>query len=82
MHIPYLSAYLRNKVAMASHNNTIPHWEAPRFCFVFPHQSEAWKVFYIRALDYLKALNIDTDEADESRTSWKQLKMMFEMEDR
>ena len=34
------------------------------------------------ALDYLEALDIDTDEADDHHTGWKQLKMMFEGEDK
>ena len=65
---------------MASH--TVTHWEAPKFNFNSPHQLEDWKVFYTRALDYLEALDINTDEADDCHTGWCQLKMMFEGEDR
>ena len=65
---------------MASHPNTC--WETPKFNFNSPHQSEDWKDFFTRALDYLEALNIDTDEADNWHTGWKQLKMMFQGEDR
>ena len=64
---------------MASHPNN--YWEAPKFNFNSPHQLEEWKVFYARALDYLEALDIDTDEADNWHTCWKQLKMMFNGED-
>ena len=63
---------------MASHPNNC--WEAPKFNS--PHQLEDWKVFYTRALDYLEALDMNTDEADDWHTGWKQLKMMFEGEDR
>ena len=42
---------------------------------------EDWKAFYTRALNYLEALNIGTDEPDETKTGWKQFKMMFEGED-
>ena len=38
---------------------------------------EDWKAFYTRALNYLEALNINTDELNETKTGWKQLKMMF-----
>ena len=57
-------------------------WEVPKFNFNSPYQSEDWKVFYTRDLDYLEALNINTDEADNWCTCWKQLKMMFQGEDR
>ena len=57
-------------------------WETSKFIFNFPSQSEDWKVFYTRALDYLEAFNIDTNEADDWHTGWKKLKMMFEGEDR
>ena len=40
-----------------------------------------WEAFYTMALDYLEALNIDTDESDNTKTSLKQLKMIFEGED-
>ena len=46
---------------MASHSNT-PHWEAPKFSFSMPQQSE--EVFYTRVTGFLKALDIDTEEAD------------------
>ena len=39
-------------------------------------------MFYNRALNFLEALNIDTEEADDCHTGWKQLSMMFEGEDR
>ena len=65
---------------MASHPNN--HWEDPKFNFNFPHHSEDWNVFYTRVLDYLEAVNINNDEADDGHTSWKQLKMMFKGKDR
>ena len=57
--------------------STTSHWEAPKFNFNSSQQSEDWRVFYTRATDYLKALNINTREADDCKTGWKQLKMMF-----
>ena len=40
-----------------------------------------WKAFHTRVLDYHEALNIDTNEPENTKTGWKQLKMMFEGED-
>ena len=57
------------------------HWEPP-FHFNSINQSEDWSVFYTRALDYLDALDIELDEVDKSHKGWKQLKLMFEGEDR
>ena len=57
-------------------------WEAPTFHFNSANQSEDWSVFYTRELDYLDALDIELDEADESCKGWKQLKLMFKGEDR
>ena len=65
---------------MAAHPNNC--WEAPKFNFNYPHHLEDWKVFNTRVLDYLETLNINTDEADDQHTGWKQLKMMFKGEDR
>ena len=39
-------------------------------------------MFYTRAIDFLEALNINTKQADPTKAGWKQLKMMFEGEDR
>ena len=64
---------------MASHPTS--HWEALKFNFNPLHQTEEWKVFYTRAIEYLEALYINTEEADDQKTGWKQLKMMFESED-
>ena len=57
-------------------------WEAPTFHFNSPDQSEDWSTYYTRALDYLDTLDIELDTADESHKGWKQLKLMFEGEDR
>ena len=57
-------------------------WVAPKFNFNSSHQLEDWKVFYTRVLDYLEALDINTDEADDWYMGWHPLKMMFEGEDR
>ena len=52
------------------------------FILTPPNQSEDWSVFYTRALDYLDALDIELETADQSCKGWKQLKLMFEGEDR
>ena len=57
-------------------------WEGPTFHFSSPNQSEEWSVFYTRALDYLGTLDIELEVADESCKGWKQLKLMFQGEDR
>ena len=66
-------------MAFSSHRG---HWEAPIFRFNSPNQSGDWSVFYTRALDYLDALDIELETDDQSRKGWKQLKLMFEGEDR
>ena len=65
---------------MASRFN-IPYWEVPKFSFQSSLQSEDWKAFYTRVLDYLEVLNINTNEPDDTRIGWTQLKMMFEGKD-
>ena len=66
-------------MAFSSHRGC---WEAPTFHFNSPNQSEDWSVFYTRALDYLDALDIELETDDQSCKGWKQLKLMFEGEDR
>ena len=61
---------------MASSNP--PHWEAPRFSFNIENQVAEWKQFYIRAIDYLEALDVDPDKEDETKRRWCQIKMMFQ----
>ena len=58
------------------------YWKAPTFHFNSANQSADWCIFYTRALDHLDALDIELDEADDSHKGWKQLKLMFEGEDR
>ena len=55
---------------------------SPTFHFNSANQSGDWSVFYTGALDYLYTLDIELEEADESLKGWKQLKLMFEGEDR
>ena len=43
------------------------HWEAPKFPFNIENQVAKWKQFFIRAIDYLEALDIDPDKADETK---------------
>ena len=56
--------------------------EAPTFHFNSVNQSEDWRAFYIRAFDYLDALDIELDEADDNHKGWKQIKLRFKGEDR
>ena len=58
-------------------------WEATKFNFNSTHHSEDWKVIYTRAskIEYLEALDINAEEADDQKTRCKQLKMMFKGED-
>ena len=57
-------------------------WEAPQFSFNSPQQTQEWKNFYTRVLDYLETLDIDPEAQDDARHGWKQIKMMFQGEDR
>ena len=66
---------------MAS-GGTATHWEAPQFSFNAPDQTQEWKNFYTRVLDFLETLNIDPERQDESKCGWKQIKMMFQGDDR
>ena len=65
---------------VSSHSHSC--WEAPTFHFNSVNQSEDWRVFYTRALDYLDTLNIEPDHADDNCKGWKKIKLMFEGEDR
>ena len=64
----------------SSHPHT--HWEAPTFHFNSVNQSDDWRVFYTRALDYLDDLDIEPDHTDYNHKGWKQIKLIFEDEDR
>ena len=64
----------------SSYLNT--HWDAPTFHFNSLNQSEDCSTFYTRALDYLDALDIETEQADDHHKGWKQLKLMFKDKDR
>ena len=61
---------------------TATRWEAPQFSFNAPDQTQEWKNFYTRVLDYLETLDIDPERQDEHKRGWKQIKMMFQGEDR
>ena len=58
---------------MTSRSNT-PHWKAPKFSISTPSQSDEWRRFYVRAINFLEVLNIDAEEEDLSQKGWKQLK--------
>ena len=66
---------------MAS-GGTATRWEAPQFSFNTPDQTQEWKNFYTRVLDFLETLDIDPERQDENKRGWKQIKMMFQGEDR
>ena len=57
------------------------YWEAPKFLFNSPNQAAEWQAFYTRALDFLEALDIDPEAAEQNKCGWRQIKMMFEGED-
>ena len=38
--------------------------------------------FYTRVLGFLETLNIDPERQDENKCGWKQIKMMFQGDDR
>ena len=61
-------------------NNT--RWTAPTFSFDAADQPNAWKDFYIRAIDFLETIDIDPRKEDQQLKGWKQIKMMFTGEDR
>ena len=58
-------------------HNVPPQWEAAQFTFNAEDQAAEWQIFYIKAIDYLEALDIDPDQEDDTRRGWKQIKMMF-----
>ena len=43
---------------------------------------QEWKTFYTRVLDFLETLDIDPEKQDETKCGWRQIKMMFQGEDR
>ena len=45
------------------------------------HPATEWKAFYINVIDFLEALNFNTEVEDNTKWGWKQLKMMYEGED-
>ena len=61
---------------MAGTNNT-SQWKAPNFSFSAANKAEEQNTFYIRALNYLKTLDINIDTSDQTKKGWKQVKMMF-----
>ena len=63
-------------------HNIPPQWEAPKFFFNTQDQATEWMQFYTRANDYFDALDIDSDQEDEAKRGWRQIKMMFQGEDR
>ena len=63
---------------MEDTNNT-PKWE---FSFSAANQPREKKTIYVKALNYLKTLDIDVDLFDQTEKGWKQMKMMFTEEDR
>ena len=55
---------------MAS-GGTATRWEAPQFSFNTPDQTQEWKNFYTRILDFLETLDIDPERQDENKRRWK-----------
>ena len=56
-------------------------WEAPQFSFNTPDQTQEWKPFYTRVLNFLETLDINPEKQDETKRGRKQIKMMFKGED-
>ena len=61
---------------------TTTHWEAPQFSCNTPDQTQEWKHFYTRVLDFLESLYIDLKRQDENKHGWNQIKIIFQDEDR
>ena len=57
-------------------------WEAPKFSFHTQDQVTEWRQFHIRVIDFLEALDIDPDQEDETKRGWRQIKMIFQGNDR
>ena len=57
---------------MVPRSNT-PHWEALKLTFLTQNQTDECNAFYIHAVDFLEAMDIDTDTKDPTK-----LKMIFE----
>ena len=51
---------------MAS-GGSMTHWEAPQFSFNSPDQTQEWKNFYTRVLDFLETLDIEPERQDENK---------------
>ena len=71
-----------NQIRKMASGGTATRWEAPQFSFNTPDQTQEWKNFYTRVLDFLETLDIDPERQDENKHGWKQIKMMFQGEDR
>ena len=52
-------------------HNIPPQWEASKFNFNAEDQAAEWQKFYIRAVDYLEALDIDPDQEYETKRGWE-----------
>ena len=55
-----------NTENMASRGNT-PHWHALKVSFTTENQAEEWEGFYIHVIDFLKALDINTEIKHDSK---------------
>ena len=54
----------------------------PKFSFNTPDPTQEWNTFYSRVLGYLETLDIDPEKEDQTKCGLKQIKMMFQGEDR
>ena len=63
-------------------NNMNTRWTAPTFSFNMEDQLAAWRDFYTRVIDFLETIDIDPEQEDQHKRGWKQIKMMFTVEDR
>ena len=55
---------------MPSRSNTL-YWEAPTFTFSSPNQADEWRTFYICAIYFLEALDINNETEDPRKKGWK-----------
>ena len=79
---PLFKTFLENSPQKTEYGFQIhPPLGSPKFSFTSQTQAEEWKLFYTRALDFLKALDIHSDVEDQGKKRWYQIKMMFQGDD-
>ena len=77
---PFFNKVHTNSMIMAQSITT--RWTGPTFSFNTEDKPTAWREFYTRVIDYLETIDIDSEQEDQYKRGWKQIKMMFTGEDR